>query len=360
MSVPRLRLAHLLMPLCLALACAPRMAEIRMDPMEIVAAKTDDGLVVEVMDPEALFDEGVRAFEQKQFPEAARKFSLILTRFASSRFAPPALFNRGLVFLADGRPREAARDFERYLAEHPDDPEPADVWQRLGEACSESGDWVRAETALRRRMANWPMTLLQEAEVRARLVRSLRMQGRIDEAMAEAVRIMALHEKNREAPEMDGNWFVAMAAMEVAQIHHDLFGRIKFVLPIERMEKDLVEKASLFLKAQSEYLRTVRLRNPYWGLTAGVKIGRLYEDFYDDVMHAEIPADLSTEDLVLYEAELKKQVRPLIAKAVNAYERNMALARAYGATEEWTIETEARLGRLKRILDEIPPQPESP
>ena len=171
---------------------------------------------------------------------------------------------------------------------------------------------------------------------------------------------MLLHDRNKTLPEIDGNYFVAMASMEGGQIYHELFGRIKFLLPVERMEKDLMDKANLFLKAQGEYLRTIRLRNPYWGVLAGVKVGRLYEEFFNDVMNAEVPPDLTASDLALYQAELKRQVRPLVAKAVDAYERNMTLSRMYGAKEEWFGDTEARLARLRKVLEEIPPPVQSP
>jgi len=345
----------LMVALLFALACGPKAGEIRMDPMEFLAERTDEGVVVEVMDPEILFDEGVHLFEEKRYPEAARKFTRILDRFGKTRFASAALFNRGLVLLADGRPADAAMDLERHLKDYPDDQGQADVWQKLGEAYSETGEWAKAEAALLRRMGMPPMTLLEEAEVRARLTRSLRMQGRFEDALREESALMLLHDRNKTLPEMDGNYFVAMASMEGGYIYHELFGRIKFILPVERMEKDLMDKATLFMKAQGEYLRTIRLRNSYWGVLAGVRVGRLYEDFFDDVMNAEVPPDLSSEDLAVYQTELKRQVRPLLAKAVDAYERNLSMSRMYGAKEEWFGDMEARLARLRKLLEEIPP-----
>jgi hypothetical protein len=166
---------------------------------------------------------------------------------------------------------------------------------------------------------------------------------------------MALHDRHATLPEMEGNYFVAMASFQAAEVFHDLFARIKFVLPVERMEKDLLDKATLFMKAQAEYLRTMRLRNNYWGVSAGVRVGRLYEEFYDDVMNAEVPPDLSPEELEVYRDELRRRTRPMVAKAVDAYERNIALARMYGARDEWFGDMPARLDRLRRVLQEMPP-----
>jgi hypothetical protein len=120
------------------------------------------------------------------------------------------------------------------------------------------------------------------------------------------------------------------------------------------MEKDLTDKATLFLKAQSEYLRTVRMRNVYWGVQAGIRVGRLYEEFYEDIMNAEVPTDLDADELKIYMDELKKKARPLVAKAVDAYERNLSMARLYGAQDEWFGDMAARLGKLRKVLADTP------
>jgi tetratricopeptide (TPR) repeat protein len=336
-------------------ACGTASQTVRMDPMEFTATRTADGVQVDLLDPEVLFTEGVRAFEDRRNEDAARKFDLVLKHFASSRFAKPALFDRGLALLAIPRPADAARDFEAYLAAWPGDPDTADATLRLGQALSDAGEWDKAEDALKRRAGMQPLTLTQEVEIRARRTLALRMLGRYEEARDEAGRVAALHDRFLTLPEMDGNYFVAMASFQAAEVYHDLFGRIKFVLPVERMEKDLLDKATLFMKAQAEYLRTVRLRNTFWGVSAGVRVGRLYEEFYDDMMAAEVPADLTTDDLKIYMDELKRKARPLVAKAVDAYERNMALARTYGARDEWFGDMGPRLERLRKVLSEIPP-----
>jgi len=327
---------------------------IQMDPLRFEASRTADGVAVDILDPEVLFTEGVRAYDERRPEEAARKFSLVIEHFSSSRFAKPALFNRGLAYLAASRPKEAAADFEGFVARYRDDKDLPDAWHRLAQALCDSADWPRAEEAIRKRAAMQPMTLLLEVELGARLALVLRMRGRYSEARKEAQRVLDLHDRYKTLPEMDGNYYVAMASFQAAEVFHDMFSRIKFVLPVERMEKDLLDKATLFLRAQSEYLRTMRLRNNYWGVAAGVRIGRMYEEFYEDILNAEVPPDLSPEELEVYRAELRRQTRPMVAKAVDAYERNLALARLYGAKDEWLSDVGARLDRLRRLLEETP------
>jgi tetratricopeptide (TPR) repeat protein len=351
----RSRVAPALVALAAALAaCGPKTLTVRMDPMEFAARRTPGGLQVDVMDPEVLFLEGSRAFEEKRHEDAAHKFDLVLARFPDTRFAKPALYDRGLALLAVPRPADAARDFAAFLQHYPGDADAPDALLRLGQALCEAGDWTKAEDALRRRAAMEPLTLLAEVEVHARRALALRMLGRYEDAREEATRVMQVHDRFATLPEMDGNYFVAMASFQAAEVYHDLFGRIKFILPVDRMEKDLLDKATLFMKAQSEYLRTIRLRNTFWGVSAGVRVGRLYEEFYDDILQAEVPPDLSAEELGVYTDELKRRARPLVSKAVDAYERNLALARMYGAQDEWFGDMPNRLQRLRKVLAETP------
>lgn len=335
-------------------ACGPKTQTLRMDPLEFATTRTGEGVQVDLLDAEVLFRDGAAAFSEKRPADAARKFGLILKHFPESRFARPALFNRGLALLALPAPAEAMRDFEAYVGRYPEDEDTRDAWLRYGVAACECGEWAKAEAALRRRAAMQPLTLLQEVEVHARLALALRMEGRYEESREQSTKVMALHDRYATLPEMEGSYFVAMASFQAAEVYHDLFSRIKFILPTDRMEKDLTDKATLFLKAQSEYLRTLRMRNVFWGVQAGTRMGRMYEEFYDDIMNAEVPPEFSQDDLKIYMGELRRKARPLVAKAVAAYERNLSLARMYGARDEWLGDMAARLSRLRQILAESP------
>ncbi|HOU53744.1 MAG TPA: tetratricopeptide repeat protein [Myxococcota bacterium] len=334
-------------------SCAPRVQQVRMDPMEFVAQRTDEGIAVDLLDPEVLFREGTEAWEARRLEEAARKFGWIVKHFPDTPWARPALYNRALSLLAARRPGEAADDLQAFLQRYPEDEDLPDVLLKAGQALQESGRWSEAEALLRRRLG-FPMTLFQEFEARARLARVLRMLGRSSEAREEVQRVLSLADRNATVPTVHGNEFVAMASYEGAETWHDLFSRIRFVLPTERMEKDLEDKATLFLKAQAEYLRTLRLGNVYWSVQAGLRMGRLYEEFYDDLLGAEIPPELNPEEREIYLQELRRKARPLVAKAVATYERNLSLARAYGAREEWLGDLPLRIARLRRILEETP------
>ncbi len=348
------------MPLFAAMflaACSPATRQVRLDPLSFRATATPDGVKVDTMDPEVLFVEAAADFDAGHHSDALRKFGLILEHFPDSPYARPALFNRGLTHLAVQRPAAAATDFRAFIEADPTDSDNADALQRLGEALLAAGEWSEARDVLLSRLSMGPTTREDEVEIRARLARACRMLGRYPEARTHVDRVMMLHDRSATNPQMAGNYFVAMAAFEGAATWHDLFAQIRFILPTDRMEKDLTDKATLFLKAQAEYLRTIRLGNAYWGVQAGIRVGRMYEEFYDAIMNAQTPPEFTPEQLRVYLGELKAQARPLVAKAVAAYERNLSAARFHGAQEEWIGDMTERLERLKRILEEDAPPP---
>ena len=61
------------------------------------------------------------------------------------------------------------------------------------------------------------------------------------------------------------------------EVWHDLFASIKFILPKDRMEKDLSDKGTCSSRPRRA-MWTVRVGNIFC-LEAGVRIGQLYESF---------------------------------------------------------------------------------
>ena len=70
------------------------------------------------------------------------------------------------------------------------------------------------------------------------------------------------------------------------------FQEQKLQLPIEQMEKDLLAKWTLLVAAQNQCLEVVHRGSVRFGLQAGLKIGQLYELFYDSLMGADVPPEL--------------------------------------------------------------------
>ena len=84
-------------------------------------------------------------------------------------------------------------------------------------------------------------------------------------------------------------------------------------------------------------------------------IKHLYEDFYLDIFQAEIPDDLTEEQLSIYFEELRKQLRPLMVRATQVYKKNLSLSQRIVADvdqSEWVNQTDTHLKRLQAYLDD--------
>ena len=174
--------------------------------------------------------------------------------------------------------------------------------------------------------------------------------GDLARAERDYKRALKTYRKDIGNPAMLGNRWVSMAQYEVGQIYSELFAAIRFRLPIEEMARDLEDKSNLFIKAQNAYVKAVRHHHRDFAVKSGFQLGALFERMYDDMMAAEVPDDLTEEEMEIYYAELRKHVKPLVTKAIDIYERNIQLGRRLKGGEEWVKKTEAGLARLKEVL----------
>ncbi|HEY1089038.1 MAG TPA: hypothetical protein VGE37_15140, partial [Archangium sp.] len=118
----------------------------------------------------------------------------------------------------------------------------------------------------------------------------------------------------------------------------------------EKLAEDLEYKSELLLSSQGHYLRAIRIGNGYWATAAGNRIGGLYENMYDHMIHATAPAELSASEQEIYRVELRKKIRVLISKAITVYERTLEAAERIGASSPFVEQTKESLQRMKQLL----------
>ena len=100
-------------------------------------------------------------------------------------------------------------------------------------------------------------------------------------------------------------------------------------------------------------MRAIRRDNKDWALAAGFRTGEIYEAFYRDFMKAEVPEDLSEEEVEIYYAELREQVEPLLKRAIRVYEKNIKMgARSRQSQNPWVHKTEEHLKVRELVREE--------
>ena len=325
---------------------------IHMDPLVFQASEKDGTIKVHTMDPEALFKEGRVAFRSRQYKESAYIFETFLKQFPDDERAHSARYNAGLSRERLEQWDEAVLHFETYVQFARDPRDEIDGRFRLVMSRKGQGNWDGMWTDVER-LLGLQLTVLDRAEAIA--LSGFAQERRGDLALAERAYMKALSvETTQEDPELfKTNEHLAMAQYQIGEIYRSLFSAIVFRLPVERMQRDLHDKSTLFLKAQSAYLKAIRRQNKSWALAAGFRTGEIYASFYEDFLNAEVPDELETDEVQIYFDELRGQVRPLLERAIRVYERNIKMgARSRQGDNPWVEKTRVHLQKLKEILAE--------
>ena len=336
-----------------AAACAgARVSTVEMEPMTFRVVDEGGQLSVDQMDPATLFAEGNQAFEALDWRTAARKYRLVHDHFPTSRFALVAAYNAGLAYEREARCDEALPLFEHVAAATSGSKDAQDALFRMA-ACGEAlGRWDLTIAMCERILAPHYRSLGVVDRIAAIVHRGYARQKLGELALAERDYKLALetYQDHLEVRGLSKSPEVSLAQFQIGELYRDLFAAIRFRLPTDRMARDLEDKSNFFLMAQNAYLKALRLQHPEYAVVAGYRLGALYEVMYDDMMAAEIPAELTREEVELYYDELRSKIRPLLVRAIDIYERNLRMGQRLGAGTDWVQRTEASLERLKEVL----------
>ena len=359
---------------CLGCSSAHRTApEITLDPTHILVLPPigDQGDPVVVMgDKKELFEEAIRRYEKGELLVSVRIYKELIARYRASRWIDLYHHNRGLIFMRLQDYRSALADFDEALrlAGHPRDRRDA-RFQR-GIALAGMARWREAAETFDALSAE-ELSPSERVEVYVRAGICHQRAHAYDSAEAHYRRAQRAYQQTKDLYLQYHPAWAARAQYQLGDLFSERFAEIRLRLPLERMRKDLDEKARLLLKAQNAFLKTIRLKDRYWALAAGYRIGAIYEAFYADLHGAEVPLELNGEEREIYFQELKRHAAPLIRRAVEVYRKNLELAQrvgvnSKGTTQEgaqggprdrdkwiWVTKTEDSLRKLEAILVDL-------
>ncbi|MBX7078986.1 MAG: hypothetical protein K1X88_07365 [Nannocystaceae bacterium] len=339
-------------------ACTRRPAGATREP---TTARSDPAAAqpADAADPTALLAEGEAAHDDGRHAEAV---ALIGRALADGGLATDDE-RRALVVLAASQ--EAMRDctavlrtYELYLARFPEAPDRAVTDARRGACQAELGQWQASADSFAA-VADAPGQLPStRIEALARQGFALFNLDRFDDAERVLARADALFEQaEREQSERFASYyFVGMARFYRGAIHHRRFREVAIELPENVMKQRFEQKLALLREAQDAYNHTIRAKHMFWVSAAGYQLGALFSEFYDALMHAPVPTWLDAKQRRIYYDELKKQIRPVVDKAIWVLEKNLETARRLGFESEFTAQTEARLSHLQATLASDAPE----
>ena len=347
--------------LLLVAACAStqtRVEEVALDPTHVIVLDKGGRSAVVMGDERELFDEAVQAYERGDLLTARGIYTTLLSAHPDSKWVDLYAYNRGLVSMRLEDFREALRDFDAAAAGARTSADARDARFHGGIALAGLGQWQAAAEVFEDLSVTEGVAAQRvEQLVRAGICRQRAWQ--YDKARAHYREAVQIYEHSTDLYLQYHPTWAARAQYQAGDLYAERFAEVPLLLPLERMRVDLETKGRLLLHSQNAFLKAIRLKDHYWALASGYRIGQIYEDFYADLHAAEVPADLDAEAREIYFVELKRHVAPLVRRAIEVYRKNLEMGRRVHADNEWMQKSEAGLKKLEALLPTLP-GPEGP
>ena len=326
---------------------------IKLDPMLIRVGPEGESEAVDVTE---VFKKAYESYSDRRYEKAARHYEFIIEYFEDSRYYMPSMYNLGLAYEKLERWDEAAGIYERIIREEPEGEDAKDAYFRLAQAYDNTGDHQKTVELMTNVLLQDGLSNFDRVEAHLRRSNALLALEQWQEAEDGYRNAVEVNEKASPDERLAADsHLLVQAHFGLGRAYHGQVGDIRLLLPPDRMGQDLDRKGKLFMSAQHHYIEALRHHHPNWSMAAGYMIGKLYEDFYTDIFEAEIPDDLTEEEIALYFEELRKHIRPLMERAIDVYEKNLSLSRRMGESEQknkWVKETKQSLEHLKLFLND--------
>jgi tetratricopeptide (TPR) repeat protein len=326
---------------------------IKLDPMLIRVGPDGESEAVDVSE---VFKKAYESYSDRRYEKAARHYEFIIEYFEDSRYYMPALYNLGLAYEKLERWDAAAGVYERIIEEEPEGDDAKDAYFRLAQAYDKTGEHKKTVDLMTNVLLQDGLSNFDRVEAHLRRANALLALEQWEEAQTGYRNAIDVNEKASPDERLAaGSHLLVQAHFGLGRSYHNQVGEIRLLLPPDRMGEDLERKGKLFLSAQHHYIEALRHHHPNWSMAAGYHIGKLYEDFYTDIFEAEIPDELTDEEVAIYFEELRKHIRPLMERAIDVYEKNLSLSRRIGESEaknKWVKETKKSLEHLELFLND--------
>jgi tetratricopeptide (TPR) repeat protein len=331
----------------------------------VVLAKPDPLTQLETYGPDELFHVAREMETAGRWDAVKTVYGRLISEFPDSGWVAPARFNLGLAYEQTEEWGPAAEQYYALAStEAPEDQEArrtfVDAHYRLAVCAGKLGDWWRAVAVFDRLLElDW---LGDDDELEAYVGKGIAIDEAGDAAGAEIAFSSALRfyrEAERRGPLTRGA-LVAEAAFRMGQIAQHRYEEVKLEFPLETLTARLETKCEELLSAQSRYLQAIRYGDAHTVAAAGFRIGSLYETLYDTMVALEAPADLTPEQIEIYNEEVRRRVSVLLEKSIRIYEKALLAGRRAPTAQDWVARLEAAVARVRTLYLATPALAEQP
>jgi tetratricopeptide (TPR) repeat protein len=219
--------------------------------------------------------------------------------------------------------------------------------------------WTDAQKIADELLAREELSQEERLEAMARRAQALLGLAQLDEAERYAQSALSYFRTRAKDKPIRDEFFAAACNYVLADTFRLRGEALPFPEGLEEQKQILIRRAQLLLQAQREYFNTIsyqNLDNLHWAAASGYRIGHMYDELWQSVMKAPVPANLrSTEGEKAYHEELAKLVKPLIRHAIRYWEMTLMFIERAGVKTTWAEKTKSDLTRVRALLLEQPP-----
>lgn len=306
--------------------------------------------------PTALFDAATLLLTSRRWAQSADLLQRFRREFPSHAFNGDVTAKLAVAFKEDGRPAEAAAEYERIAASDAAvaggaDVQRAALWQaaELYATAGQAANEARLYEAI---VARFPVPAAEALEARHKLASLAAASADWTTRKRWLESIVAAD----AAARTDRSRFLAgNAAIELARTRRDAFLSTALTAPLDRslkLKKTRMEEALRAYSAAADYgIAQVTT-------AATFETAELYYQLSRDLLASERPADLTKDEQEEYGLLLEEQAFPFEEKAIDLFRVNAERV-ADGVYDEWvrasfarlSVMTPARYARMERSED---------
>jgi tetratricopeptide (TPR) repeat protein len=328
---------------------------IQMDELRIQPAP-DPLTGLDTYDAADLLAKGNQLYDAGDHDHALKVFDRLLTSFPDATQVPLALYNAGLALEGLAEDEKATERYGDLLRRFPELEVARDAHYRLSIVLSKLGRWQAVADTFWAARQRKDLSTMDELEARVGLGIAMFMMDDYDTAEKELNGALRFHEDKSKQEPLPATYWVGQARFYVGEINARRFEKIALKSTHEGGErwKDdmatlLEEKCALLLRAQNNFIRTIRVGHAGWATAAGYRIGSMYERLYDEMVGVDAPGDLPESAKPVYDELLREKIGVLVTKAIEVYERSLEMATRVGEKNEWVDKTSKSLEKMRSL-----------
>jgi tetratricopeptide (TPR) repeat protein len=333
---------------------------VEMEELRITAARGAQGYRFDVYDAADLFTRATELLNQQKCREAVELYDRLVREFAQSRYASASLYNAGLCLQALADFEASAQRYGALRSSYPESDDRKDASFQLAEVLVQLERWPDVMTVADELLARDELSSDERLEAMARRAQALLGQQQFEEAERYARSALSFYRtRPAEAPIKD-DFFAAACNYVLAETYRQREQKMAFPEGLEPQKQVLLRRAELLLEAQREYFNTISLNNLdnyHWAAASGYRIGSMYDELWQAIMSAPVPAHLPPEGHAIYRDELAKLVKPLIRHAIRYWELTEMFIERTAIQTPWADKIKSDLARVRVLLLEQPAGP---